>query len=450
MKIKLLPIITGLLLSAGAMSSCLNSDTPDYELYSDATIHSFKIDTVYGETAFFSIDNARGLIFNQDSLKVGADTIINKIRITEIGVQGASVKHNDEYINLNDSVDLTEPYEMVTQSLYGDHTKTYTVHVNVAKHDPDSILWKEIANEIPLADNKTSKVISNIGGRIFVYTKDGKGYQLDSHKSNWQTITPTGLVLNEQDTITSILKDDKLYMLAGNNLYNSENGVNWTSMPADIEIENILSIYKNHLFAVANTTPRKFYTLDLQNNQWVAGEDVPSNFIDGKISSGYNQGQLATNSYSAIMGLNSHESKNLYAWMSTTGEDWQKLSDGSSKLACPLFLDVTMFSYDNQLYLFGQEEIEIKVEEEEETEEGKDTTEEDEEVPTIKVKEYKIFQSVDGINWKYASKKEQLPKEMYDRGIESVTIDTNNNIWFVCTGEGKVWRGRLNRFLAKN
>ena len=87
MRIKFLAIIASFLFVSIAISSCLDSDDT-VELSSDATVHAFGIDTVYGKHYKFTIDQLRRKIYNQDSLPIGADTIIDRILIDTFTVSG--------------------------------------------------------------------------------------------------------------------------------------------------------------------------------------------------------------------------------------------------------------------------------------------------------------------------------------------------------------------------
>ncbi|BDW74530.1 hypothetical protein BFINE_03250 [Bacteroides finegoldii DSM 17565] len=98
------------------ITSCLDDDN-DIEYSPDATIHAFELDTIYGISYKFTIDQQNGLIYNQDSLPVHADTIIDKILIktltTASGVITMKDKEGrDSIININDSLDLRKKLEI--------------------------------------------------------------------------------------------------------------------------------------------------------------------------------------------------------------------------------------------------------------------------------------------------------------------------------------------------
>lgn len=442
MKIKLLPILTGLFITTATMTSCLKSEKSDFVITSDANIYAFNIDTIYGKSIFFSIDHVNGQIFNRDSLPVSADTIINKMRIMEIRTAGATVKHNGEFISSTDSVDLSKPYELKTESFTKEHQKEYIVTVNVHKQDPDLIDWTEKAS-LPEEIRNDKKFTTSLGASALVYTENGKLYKLESHNSsNWTELTPAGFTINEQNSIKSIIKEDEtLYMQVGTEVYSSNDGVAWNKLATNFPIETILSIYNKNIFAIASQDKRFFCTLNTIENSsvWEEGNEVNNNFLQDNYSSAYYVGSHSQNTASMVMGTSANDTFR-YAWMSTTGKSWNKLTDNINSSPCPLLDQPIMFSYNKRLYTLGKQEITVLVKKDKE--EG--DTEENTKPEEVKKIVYQIYTSVDGINWKLAPKKQQLLEDINDKVIESVTVDSNNYIWFTCKDEVGIWRGRLN------
>ena len=80
MRIKFLSVIVSFLLVSFAMSSCLGEDDP-IEYSPNALLQAFELDKVLGVNYQFTIDQLTGEIYNQDSLPVGSDTIIDRILI---------------------------------------------------------------------------------------------------------------------------------------------------------------------------------------------------------------------------------------------------------------------------------------------------------------------------------------------------------------------------------
>ncbi|KAA6326669.1 hypothetical protein EZS27_024255 [termite gut metagenome] len=100
MRIKFILVIVSLFFASFVIISCLDSDgTIEYS--SDDTIHAFELDTIYGKKYLFTIDQINGAIYNIDSVPFTADTIINKILITQLDVLGY-VLTGDTALNVSD------------------------------------------------------------------------------------------------------------------------------------------------------------------------------------------------------------------------------------------------------------------------------------------------------------------------------------------------------------
>ena len=79
MKIKFLSFIASFFLVSFVITSCLDDDN-NIEYSPDATIHAFALDTAGLGSYKFTIDQLSREIYNEDSLPVHADTIIDKDR----------------------------------------------------------------------------------------------------------------------------------------------------------------------------------------------------------------------------------------------------------------------------------------------------------------------------------------------------------------------------------
>ena len=78
MKIKFLSFIASFFMVSFVITSCLDDDN-NIEYSPDATIHAFALDTAGLGSYKFTIDQLSREIYNEDSLPVHADTIIDKI-----------------------------------------------------------------------------------------------------------------------------------------------------------------------------------------------------------------------------------------------------------------------------------------------------------------------------------------------------------------------------------
>ena len=116
MRIKFLSVIVSFLFVSFAMSSCLGDDDP-IEYSPNALVQAFELDNILGVNYAFTIDQLSGRIYNQDSLPVGSDTIIDRILIKTLSTAGYVVAVDaagkDSLFNIEDSVNLVNTMEIL-------------------------------------------------------------------------------------------------------------------------------------------------------------------------------------------------------------------------------------------------------------------------------------------------------------------------------------------------
>lgn len=439
MRIKFFPTISMLLLSAIAMTSCLKSDNQNYEIIPDATIHGFQIDTIPGGIQHdFSIDQARGLIYNIDSLPMYADTVVNKILIQQIITSGAAVYHNEELMNYQDSVDLSKPFELVTRSIIDPtYTKKYIVEVRVHKLDPDRIDWKSIVANLPVATSNQAKKIICFNGKIFIYIANNV-YSINDYKdASWEQNAISGIEFTDPDLAITDFVTSRNYIFAiyNNQVYHTEDGVNWNLLTTSNNIKKLLATHDNSLYAISTDDNYCAINFDTPENGWKEGSIIATDFPEASITSAiYERSDLAT-----ILGESSQDKSSRTAWMTEDGLTWFKLVNSSEdKFHCPFLKNPILLGYDKILYAIGEETVTSTIEKEKE-----DGTKEEE---TITKQLNRIYTSTDGINWESAKAKEQFGEDLMEgKIIESASVDANNYIWLTIKGEPNIWRGRLNR-----
>ena len=247
MKIKFLSFIASFFMVSFVITSCLDDDN-NIEYSPDATIHAFALDTAGLGSYKFTIDQLSREIYNEDSLPVHADTIIDKILIktltTASGVVTMKDKSgNDSVLNINDSIDLRK--ELIikvwsTEALAGispNQTKEYKIKVNVHKHDPDSLRWKymdKINDQIQITGEQKSIIF---GSEVFTYSVvNSKLYVYKNSLTNFGNGAPQATVgLPEDKLPTSIIafqfNRSKTMLYATSNgdgkVYESADGEKW-------------------------------------------------------------------------------------------------------------------------------------------------------------------------------------------------------------------------------
>ena len=391
MRIKFLSFIASFFMVSFVITSCLDDDN-NIEYSPDATIHAFALDTAGLGSYKFTIDQQKGLIYNEDSLPVHADTIIDKILIktmtTASGVITMKSKANeDSIINISDSIDLRNPIKIKVWSTEGlaemndSKTKEYTITVRVHKHDPDSLRWKynkEIDNQI-VGEQKS--II--FGSEIFTYSVVNnklnvyKNSLTNFNKDSWDTEEVDGLPIGKLPTsiLTFQFNKGKTRLYATSNgdgkVYESADGTSWTesTMFGD-GVELLLSTLTNNdisriSYIKKRVDGRYFY---YQTN------DVPQETLDkaengGKVPEDFPTKNISYTIYTTLTNVNSvllvgdtetetladeSDLETTIVW-AYNGEKWVKLSTTSSIAYCPKFTQPSILYYNKQVYIFGQE-----------------------------------------------------------------------------------------------
>lgn len=429
MKIKHLPIISGLLLTTLLATSCLKSDKQNYVLGTDATIHAIQLDTVFGKKVPLTIDQANNKIFNKDSLPMNADTVVNKILITNIVTGGSWITrkldarleaHLEEdkdtvYNFMTDSLNFTHPVELTVYAMDLDVSRKYTVTINVHKQDPDLLSWKAFAPSVALG--QPGRALEAIDENLFVITPDAKVFKAHNMEpEHWEALVTTGLDgITKIDRVVSSPNKDKLYLLANQKLYSSIDGASWSEIALDKPVDELLAVSKNRIMVVGKTddgvSSFGYVQLDQQTSEMVLGSALPEEFVtDRVVSTFYHRNNVAM-----LMLKSASKEKYSYVWMSENGENWDKLVSASDEKKCPFLEQPQLFYYDNRLFAFGGEGM-------------------------------KFYESLNGLDWNEASKKFQFPSDFPEQGANVLTVDANHYMWINFDSSNDLHRGRLNKF----
>lgn len=442
MRIKFLSVIVSFLLVSVATTSCLDNDN-NIEYSPDAIIKAFAIDTIHGVTYNFTINqfgpDGTGEIYNQDSLPLGADTIINRILIKTLNTtSGIVTSYNpvtkqDTILNISDSLDLRSPITIKVWSLEAwanngeGPIKQYNIKVNVHKQDPDSMQWVKMPIALPgsLTGQQTAVLLKEgTTNSICVYTANSayKGVLSGNGSVTWNSIGRGALPAT---ALTSLVNfKDVLYGTAGDGkVYQSTNGENWTEYAA-LNGPNVLLLtafpensknLNEKIVGIAGIKDGKFFITNEAATGWKEeGQVVPADFPKpNNISSTVylNPTNIQT---AMIMGNNSNDKDTTStAWVSQDGVDWVQLPKNTSDTYCPKLSNPSVIHYNNAFYAFG----------------GPFSA---------------FYKSIAGIAWHQADSKFWMPVEFKDRQEYSMVVDKDNYIWIMWSN-GEVWRGRLNK-----
>lgn len=234
------------------------SDSYEYELSANVAVKSFKLsqdDSVLKnlDTVFFSVDLAKGQIFNADSLPYG--TKINKLvpritmsagatamKLTVTRANGTDTVY-DYLENPGDSIDFSNgPVTLDVTSASGTATKKYEITVNVHTVVSDSLAWGQTAwAPLPSAlSDPTLQRTARTDAGLYCLTADGTGaysmaFTPSPGEQSWTTTEVT--LPNSPDINTFAGTSDALYILVDDGandpnkmLYTStDGGATWTS-----------------------------------------------------------------------------------------------------------------------------------------------------------------------------------------------------------------------------
>lgn len=453
MRIKFLSVIISFFLVSFAITSCLDTENT-IELSSDPTVHGFAIDDILGVNYKFTIDQFGksiaeggagpdvGLIYNEDSLPVKSDTIINKILITQLAIRGyATTGVENKLFNTADSMDLTKPIKIKVWAPDGVNSKPYQIKVNVHQHDPDSMHWVKMSDSFSGNDFFGYQKIVVLKKNLIIYTSNKQAYtSLTSNGNSWQSLSVRGLPADVK--LQSILNyDNMLYAIDANGaVYESGDGAQWevsASLPTDKKITALIASFQpnngNNVAGIAaimeNEGTPTFCMSNAITTSWSIGDVVPDNFpTDRIVPTVYSSSTGVLTA--VIMGNSDADSKITLPWASQSGISWTPFTTYEDN-SCPKLNNPSIFHYNNLFYAMG----------------GNFKT---------------FYSSIAGLVWEKADKKFFLPEKFYGRKDYSMVVDENNFIWVVWSNgvrdamddderpidpehyTNEVWRGRLN------
>ena len=260
-----------------SLSSCLSSDETTVEYTHDTAITAFSLgsldrytktttgkDTllkanVTGSDYKFSIDQARRLIYNVDSLPCGVRdtamlaTISSKnnspILLMDINKRDSVAA----YYSSSDSINFSKKprYIRVYSSDYSAYAE-YQVTVNVHKELPYEFKWHELAqNNSQLAAFSDLKAVA-CGDDIYVFGKTADGTKVLKSAINdgnvWSSITMK-VSLSRDAYQSAVALDGKLYIADGGKVYASADAATWTEASGNADVKQLIGASSKYLYA---------------------------------------------------------------------------------------------------------------------------------------------------------------------------------------------------------
>ncbi|MBO4984326.1 MAG: hypothetical protein J6C87_01630 [Bacteroides sp.] len=433
MRLKFLSLIASFLVLSVVIGSCVDG-TEDYTYTADASLYAFRLDSVNGTMYEFTIDQINKVVYNRDSMPVGADTIINQILIDTLTVTGWVI-HADTLVEEGDSINMLAAMNndngMKFTVYAGDGMTTcdYRIKVNVHTQDPDSLVWKNMQEVSPIFSEEVNEGAQKsilLNNKLLVYTSNTTYYSTstDINQYGWSEGTVSGLP-QTVDLSSLINCNEALYVLADGDLYTSTDGEAWSKVEAlSGDLVSLIAVFPANeetgmpitLSAIKTVEGVNTYCATSDFASWTLGETVPEDFPTSHFYAAVQTNGSGVDKVT-IVGMPHYNEKATIPWFSLDGLGWASLETSDSNYRCPKLNNPAIIFYGGQYYIMGGSF-------------------------------HSIFTSVTSIAWKATSSKFSMLEEFYMKGFYSLNIDKDNYIWIVWGGNGatnEVWRGRLNR-----
>ena len=444
MRQKFLSVIVSFICLSVGISACMD-DEETYAYSSDASIRAFGLDTIHGRHYKFTIDQVQRLIYNKDSLPMGADTILDRIIIDTLSCTGwvTSGAPQDTLLSTTDSLDLrpainaTGSDGIKLNSHAADGTNyIYTLQIRVHLQDPDSMSWSRLSDHDPLTLATPAEELKSIllDDELLLYTSAGALYRHSAAplSQGWSTSPVAGL---PQTALLSTMQNfhSTLYAATSDgNLYRSEDGSNWSldeslsggilNLVATFPANDVTYMEETLVAIRTDESGERRFVTTTDGMQWMVGELVDDNFPTLNLSSAATTTANGVGKVVVVGRTAEEEPVSLIPWFSLSANDWAALSN-SSDSGLPPYAQPFLTHYAG-LYCCT----------------GGDLT--------------ALYTSQTGIVWTASEEKFRLPDELAGQAPytllndPTVQADEKRDYLWVITAEGThctVWRGRLNR-----
>lgn len=446
MKLNVLNIIIGIFIAACTITSCLDSDTLEFEYSSNASITDFSIAsdivTINGTDTFtvaaadypFIIDQNEGRIYNADSLPINTDVSKVLVNITADTYGIYIVAEQDSLWEETDSLDFNNPINFKVMSESGVFGRTYKVEILVHKQDPDSLVWKKVSSGFDSNILEQKAVYAN--NNIYVFTEQETQIAMTmmntADAGTWSSLETIDIPI-KADYTSVIAWNESLYILANNELYTSSNGVNWIKVNTSQTFSKLLANGKELVGIDMNNC----YISSSNGEEWNQYDIIPANFPTSNIS--FVNYPLSTNTgidRTVLIGkseLSEESDTTTVVWTRLCEEnEWTDLTFDENEYPCPKLENATIIRYNDKLYTFGGARKYLEFE--------------------LATPFQNFYVSPDnGISWNIVTEKTMFPDEFNDlyeesKGNYSCVVDDNQYIWIMWSQTGEVWRGRINKF----
>lgn len=444
--------LCGLLTVVLLLASCMKSNDNTTTLYSDTAIIDFSLgtlnrylhttsskgtDSIYkvtvtGSSYKMTIDHANRRIFNTDSLPTGTDVkhVICSVSTLNNGSVFVEDTESDDLLFTSDSVDFSTPRVFRVYANDGSGYQAYTVQLNVHKEEENQFRW--IAHEanadfVALEDLKAFYK----GNFLYVFgTKGGKtlGYAT-SDGDEW---TPLTEIEDGKAYSTIQVYKEALYMVVNGALQKSDDGLTWTVVNPDVDIDQLVAAASEELYGLtADGTLLKSEDDGLHWAEDMFDTETSMLPTSSTASVCYPAEMTYFADYVLLAGTSSAVADISSVWRKIVEYDFQGISDkwvymdrsDGNRFALPQMENLVMIYYGSAILAWGADDHEYSP----------------------------IYQSRDnGLIWKENSHY-FLPSDFLSETVAPFAAATDGKeIWLISSDSGKVWHGHLNKVAWKD
>ncbi len=286
------------------------------------------------DSVFFAIDLNARIIFNADSLPVGANVKSLVPVISYPSTVGAvEIKAGDKTVNYietpSSEIDFTNPVTLTLTAADGSASRSYTVKVNVHQQNPAQLLWSQQAvSQLPgtvdsPATQKTLKFKEEV--LCFILGEDGR-LNLNRAMEPDDSWTSAAIQLPFTPDLRSICAgQNSLFMLSQTGeLFSSADGADWNACGAS-QWKVITGPYLDGVTGIREESGKLIHT------SWGAGDIPESEVEDDFPISGFTSAATVISPWSpwptifVYGGRHKDGSLSGHSW-GFDGESWTRMS----------------------------------------------------------------------------------------------------------------------------
>ncbi len=449
------------------MTSCLN-DT-EYTYYDDAAITSFTLGTLnryytvegsQGQDSVikrtlscadyaFSIDQNRGLVWNEDSLPIEIDA--SKVICTIGSKNGGSVVIKSmtsdtlTYYSSSDSIDFTSPRTFYVYGTSGLTYKEYTISVNVHKEVGDTCIWTYLGENEALGGLSGMKGVSD-GENIYLFGSDGTNTRVyttavDDGRS-WTEVA-TSPLLEPSASKSAIIQNGVLFTLSGGEVLRSSGAAVWETV-GEADLKQLLGASAANLYALSRDGTALLSSPD-GGATWSAEDlDDEASLLPSEDIS-FACRRMTTNAETDMIVLIGNRDLEDYP-SDTTAVVWSKVDEygAGARSNAWNYMPFAGDNYNNRApraanwQIVNYDENNIKAL----CGKGKGGS-------SAEALDRVYHSGDDGITWRNDTVMTLPGGLVSDAEAFAFVSDGKDSVWIICGGTGQVWKGRINRVAWK-